>query len=282
MWVCSVFDDPGRFLDPEVRCGRDVAGVLRWFFAAFEGDDSGVQTSPQMIMVSESDRDALRKGSKSATDVAYGRPNITPDVVKTSALALDFWERAGFNMKFVFATKRATIVGVHIELSNVEGNTEPTGLFAPELPRGIMKNISVSAAILQAVEKQSLKEVKQIAAAANLAKAADYAGILPTVSRKYKEYADRLDSSDYSDREMAMRVAGEEGVTASTLRADIELQNGQVTPAEEEDNLKRLGYFADETELANFNGYLWDLSTCHDHQGYFNSLPKAWRAGGSM
>ncbi|APG78113.1 RNA-dependent RNA polymerase [Beihai weivirus-like virus 1] len=282
MWVCSLFEAPEKFLDPEVRSGVDVAGMDRWFFGGFEGDDSGVQTAPRLIAVSDEDRAALRAGQKQASDLAQGDPFITESVVKASAEALDFWDRGGFNMKFVFASRRATMVGMHLHLSNDNGNTEPSGLFCPELPRGIGKNVSCSPAILAAIESGCLREVKKIAAAANLARAADYAGILPTVSNKYKEYADRLDAGNYQDREMAMHVDGEEGVTAVDVRERIELLNSSVTPADEEDRLAKLLYSADEDEMQRFKDYLWDFSNLDDHAGYHASLPAAWRAGGSV
>jgi hypothetical protein len=282
MWVCSVFEEPERFLDPNVRVGKDVAGVQRWFFGGFEGDDSGIQTAPRMVFLHDEDRAALREGTKTCLDFADKERNVTETVVKASWESLDFWERAGFNMKFVFASKRATMVGMHLELSNENGSTEPTGFFCPELPRGIAKNVSCSPAALQAVDAGNLREVKKIAAATNLAKAADYSGILPSVSRKYKEYADRLDQSNYADREMAMHIEGDEGLTAAVVRDSIDIANSLVTPADEQENLRKMSYDVLEGELEKFDCYLWDFSNLDDHAGYCESLPLSWRIGGSV
>ncbi|APG78091.1 RNA-dependent RNA polymerase [Beihai weivirus-like virus 2] len=283
MWICSVFEEPERFLDPKVRAGKDVAGISRWFFAAFEGDDSGVETSPKLIELSEEDRKALREGLKSLADFTNPGMKITEAVVKASAEAIDFWERGGFNMKFVFPKKRATMVGCHLELDLAEdGSTMPTGLFMPELPRGVGKNVSCSPAIIEAVNKGDLKGVKRIAAAANLARAADFAGLAPTLSRKYKEYADSLEDGDFQDREMAMHVDGQEGLTAAAVRDRIDLLNGSVSPAEEEGMLARMSYHVQEGELTKFRNYPWQFENLMDHDGYFQSLPERWKIGGSL
>jgi hypothetical protein len=283
MWVCAVFDSPSRFLDPKARVGTDVSGEERWFFGAWEGDDSGVQTSPKLVMVTDEDRGALRNGTKTYDDLTDAGRLVTTKVVETSAKALDFWDRAGFNMVFIFAKQRATIVGMHVHLdSDDQGNTAPSGLYCPELPRGIGKNLSCSPAALHMVRDGCLKGFRRIAAAANLARAADYAGILPTVSRKYKEYADRLDAGDYDDREMSMHISGEEGLSATGIRDEIDLRNSKVSPDDEKETMDKLCYCASEDELAQFNGYLWDLDTVTDHDGYSRSLPASWKAGGSV
>jgi hypothetical protein len=282
MWVCSTFEEPWRFLDPEIKTGRDVAGVDRWFFGAFEGDDSGVSTSPKMISVSAEDRQALRDGSKAYKDLANEAWLVSPQVVQVSAAMLDFWERGGFNMKLVFPQRRATMVGYHIELHNANGSTAPTGLCCPELPRGVAKNYTTSAAMREAVRNGDIKTIKRIAAAANLAKAADYAGILPTVSRKYKEYADTLESGDYDDREMAMHIGGVETMSAEDVRDKIDLQNASVSANDEDRTLRRLVYGATDDELTAYRKYPWHFEVLGDFDGYFRSLPKAWRIGGSV
>jgi hypothetical protein len=134
----------------------------------------------------------------------------------------------------------------------------------------------------EAVRNGDIKTIKRIAAAANLAKAADYAGILPTVSRKYKEYADTLESGDYDDREMAMHIGGVETMSAEDVRDKIDLQNASVSANDEDRTLRRLVYGATDDELTAYRKYPWHFEVLGDFDGYFRSLPKAWRIGGSV
>lgn len=286
MWVCSLFEEPHVFLKPEVRWAVDVSGVKRWFYGVFEGDDSGVSTCPKLCQVSAEDAKALRAGE--VTHAELGNKYRVPDASITASIsALAFWDRAGFNMKWVFAKSRGTIVGCHIGLTETDpesktGCVVPNGVFCPELPRALKGAVSCSPAMMEAVRKEDFKTIKTIAAGAALARASDFAGKVPTLSRKYLAYADELDSTDFNDREMSMRAVGEEGMSSAAVRVAIEAANAPVSTTEEKAFLDSLGYTATDEELERFSRYPWHLSTVDQHDEFARSLPDQWREGGSL
>jgi hypothetical protein len=270
-------------LDPKVRLGKDLAGVVRWFFGGWEGDDGGCQTSPKLIMLDDDTRKALREGKLAYSDLCDSTRQINEAVVKASHLALDFWDRAGFHMKFVFAEKRATMVGWHLHLRlSGDFSTVPSGLMCPELPRAVKMNASTSRVCIDAMDTGDLRGFKLVAAAANLARAADFAGLLPTVSQKYLQYADQLNDGNFEDRELAMRVEGEVGIKADSVREQIYLANAAVSPLLEEARRELLGYTASEEELQAFKHYVWTLEGAADYDKYAASLPASWRVEGSI
>nr|ASM94029.1 putative RNA-dependent RNA polymerase [Barns Ness breadcrumb sponge weivirus-like virus 1] len=286
MWVCALFEEPEVFLCPEARWAKDVAGVRRWFYGAYEGDDSGASTSPKLCQVSEEDEAALLAGTITLAELGnkYHVPNPS---VTASISALAFWNRAGFNMKWVFAKKRGTIVGCHLGLTETDpesktGCVVPNGVFCPELPRALKGAVSCSPAMIEAVRKGDYKTIKTIAAAAALARASDFAGRVPTLSRKYLVYANELDSSDFVDREMSMRAVGEEGISAAKVRTSIELANGSMTVVDEKALLEALGYQASDEELEAFCQYPWQLDAVDQHDEFARSVPAKWREGGSL
>lgn len=245
-WTCSIFKEPERFLDPNVRNGEDVTGNSRWWNGAFEGDDSLCALFP-----------AMEKGD---------------DLDK---MFLGWWARMGFNMEIIYADRRATFCGTHIACVNGEA----TGLICPELPRALVgAGVSVSSTIIEAAKAGNIDVVKDIAAAGAIARAADFAGILPTVSRKFHRYAMELKRSrDVVDREMSMRVMGEEGHSFTAIEGVIETQNLAVTPTEEAANLKALGYDATFEELDTFTVQSWTFEGIGDYEGHRASLPVSWR-----
>jgi len=245
-WACSVFKQPERFLTPTTRNGEDVTGRKRWWNGAFEGDDSICALSPPMV-----EGDELSK------------------------LWTDYWERVGFNMVPVYADGRATFCGYHIACNK----GEPTGVVCPELPRA-MKNagVSCSPTIILAAKGGDIRTVKDIAAAGALSRAADFAGILPSVSRKYHAYANELkQSSEVVDREMSMRVMGKEGHHYTEIEALIEAQNNLVTPTEEMETLRALECSATLEELDTFTLHAWTFEGVCDYESHRAALPRSWR-----
>lgn len=245
-WVCSIFVEPERFLNPRARKGKDETGIMRWFNFAMEGDDSICSLQPPM-----EEGDAI------------------------NAYFLEWWKRQGFRMQVVYADKRATFCGYHIAC---EGGL-PTGLICPELPRALKHaGISCSTQIIAAAKERDADRVRDIAAAGALARAAEFAGILPTVSRKYHAYAcDVKRSRDVSDREMSIRATGEEGHTFREIEDQIEMQNSLVTPSEELKRLEALGYHATCSDLDAFRLHSWELERACHYKEFCDSLPPSWR-----
>lgn len=247
MWVCSIFKEPQKFLDPCVRNGKDNTGKTRWWNGAFEGDDSLCTMSPPMI-----EGDDLSKAF------------------------LDWWEKAGFNMKIVFCDSRATFVGWHIQCVN----GALTNIKSPELPRALKNSgVGVSAGTIQAYKEGKTNIVKTVAAASSLARAGEFAGILPTVSRKYMAYSKSFGLGTIKDREMSMRVYGTDDRTSNELEEMIESRNLAVTPQMEHDTLLALGYECSAQELDRFMLYPWEFTPdcLQDYSAFRESLPARWR-----
>jgi len=245
-WTCSIFKQPERFLDPTVRKGEDETGHERWWNGAFEGDDSLCAMKPPM-----------REGDK------------------MHEIFIDWWKRQGFNMVIITVDRRATFCGYHIACEY----GEPTGFAAPELPRALMSaGISCSASIVEAGKAGDVRKVKDLCAASAIARASDFAGLYPSVSRKYHNYARSLKQSrDVSDREMSMRVFGREGHTFNEIDAIIESMNLGVTPTMEQANLEAVMCPATWRELDAFTLYDWSFEAIGRYEEMLASLPESWR-----
>jgi hypothetical protein len=245
-WVASIMEEPWLFLDPVKRNGQDVTGKTRWWNGAFEGDDSLCALFPAMLEGDE-----------------------------LSVKFLAFWERVGFNMKIVFAEKRAEFCGWHIMC--VKG--EPTGFTAPDLARAIKNaGVSVSGEAKAAALEDNFKRLRDVGASKAIAYAFNFAGKYPTVSRKFHRFARTMKySTEVLDREASMTCFGEDGHGFLEIEEMIEGMNLEVTPTEELERLKTAGVEVSAQELDNWVLYEWDFMRLDDFEGYLASLPKAWR-----
>lgn len=245
-WVCSIFKEPERFLDPSVRWGEDVTGLKRWWNGCFEGDDSWCGLKPKMKA-----GDGLSKEFEA------------------------WWTRQGFRMKIVYVDKRATFCGYWIGCND----GEPSSFACPEIDRALKNaGVSTSPGARAAARDGDLNAAKDLAAAAAMARAADFAGLVPSLSRKYFEYAKAVKRSrDITDREMSMRVTGEEGHTFNEIEASIEAQNSLVTPYEERMNLHLVCSEAKPEEIDAFVLYPWEFERVTDYDAFKASLPVRWR-----
>jgi len=245
-WICSIMEEPWLFLDPTKRNGKDVTGKMRWWNGAFEGDDSLCALFPPMIEGDE-----------------------------LSNMFLDWWKRMGFNMKIVFADKRAEFCGWHIIC--VRG--EPTGFAAPDLARAIKNaGVSVSGEAKRAALDGDFKTLRDNAASKSISYAFNFAGLYPTVSRKFHQYARNVKySAEIKDRETSMQCTGEDGHGFTEIEQLIEGLNLAVTPTEELERLKLAGVEVSTEELDAWVLYSWDFQQLDDVGGYLASLPEAWR-----
>lgn len=79
------------------------------------------------------------------------------------------------------------------------------------------------------------------------------------------------------DREMSMRVFGEEGHHFTEIEEIIESQNLLVTPTEEAANLEALLCPATAKELDAFVVQSWNFEDLGDFDTHLASLPMSWR-----
>lgn len=245
MWTSSIFKRPQLFLNPRRRKAEDVLGKERRWAGSFEGDDSLCVLQPPMEQ-----GDALSKRFE------------------------ECWQKAGFNMKIVYVTNRATFCGSHIEA--VDGRLG--SFWAPELPRSLRTaGISTSTALLSAVQRGDVNEAKSLAASAMVARAYGFAGKYPTVSRKYLQYAMALGPRTLC-RETLMRIQGnDEEADLGGVIDEIVRRNGEVTPTEEATRLGAMGFEASEREMVQFASYQWSWETLTDYLGFGESLPESWK-----
>jgi hypothetical protein len=245
MMACSLFDEPEVFLDPSRRKARAADGTMRWCFFAFEGDDSIVALKPP-----------LKAGSKLA-DAFH-----------------DTWRRGGFRMNAVLCESRATFVGYHIACVNGEA----TDIACPELPRALRNaGISTSTAAVKAAKEGDTATLRRLASAACIARAAEFAGVIPSVSDKFLTYALACDETDFKDREMSFRASDSPDVGSHELVDRIRAQNGAVSPTEEDATLAALGYSVTPYEKAQFHSFIWDWESLGDVDGFAESIPPTWR-----
>ena len=92
------------------------------------------------------------------------------------------------------------------------------GTFVPDLPRNLKNNWSTTPGMVQAYEQQKFHLVRQNSAAAALACALDYAGILPVVlSMKYVQYANQCYAGDFRNEDLSYLATGEAGTTSHAV-----------------------------------------------------------------
>jgi len=275
MWMCAMFKDPSILMDPSKRWAEDVAGCRRWMFLACEGDDSAAGTSPKLPQVTDEElAEAARGEIEPAAKAAAAREGVTVGSALCMLQALLFWKRAGFNMKIFCREKVALFVGVELGVDA----SGMTGKWCPELKRALGNGVACSPALLKAVKDGDMKTVHDIAAATALARAADFAGRVPTLSRKYLEYADSLSTREFKDDEMSYRACGETGMTTNAVRDMVETRNARCSPDDQAELLAALGLTATDDELAKFESYAWDIDCVDQHDAFRDALPSAWRA----
>jgi len=246
MWTSSVFREPARFLDPTRRKGTDLTGTDRKWVGAFEGDDSLCALTPPM-----------EKGDH------------------LSKMFEDTWEKAGFNMKLVYVTERATFCGMHIKATAGKVGTK----WCPEIPRAFCSEAySSSRLLMDAIYTGDGDKAKCLAAGAMLARAHGFAGRVPTISRKYTEYARSLGKAELT-HDTRMRISGTaDGPKPEDIFDEIERENGKISPDEEKKFCADLGFPATEEELLKFSTYLWDWTTLTQFGDFESSLPLTWRS----
>jgi hypothetical protein len=247
-WHCAIFEEPEKFLDPDVRYGRDHAGTYRWIASAFEGDDSILSTTPRI-----EEKDELYVS------------------------LMQRWERFGFNMKIFIRAKRALFTGYHMALDN-DG---PTGVLMPEVDRCFARaGISCSPSMIEYFKKEDRAGCQSVSRAAALSRAHEFAGCAPTISTKYLRYYESLAVKTNVDRDLQMRTCGGDAeFSEPDIVAEINLKNGAAMTFDsaERDRLAAVGFECTEEELSRFSLRVWDYDVLKDWEGFRESLPESWR-----
>jgi len=247
-WHCAIFEMPEMFLDPDVRYGRDHAGILRWLASAFEGDDSILSTTPKI----------------KEDDELY-------------VSLMQRWERLGFNMKIFIRETRALFTGYYHALDK----NGPTGVLMPEIDRCFARaGISCSPTMIECFKAEDRNGCQAISRAAALSRAYEFAGLSPTISTKYLRFYESLTVKTKVDRDLVMRTCGSDAEFAEPeIVAEINLKNGAAMSfdSSERDRLAAVGFECTEEELSQFTLRLWDYEVLKDWDGFRASLPQSWR-----
>jgi hypothetical protein len=246
-WHCAIFEDPELFLDPSHRYGTDVTGVTRWMNSAYEGDDSFLVTSPN-----------IEVGKSLHTNI------------------LQFWERIGFNMKIEIRNKRALFVGYYIGLDDagpVFDEKKDEWMMAPEIDRCFSRaGTSCSASIIEAFQANDRGKCMKLAGAAAMSRAYEFAGLVPTISVKFLQYA--IDCEFDITHDLKMRT-NEQFDDKSELVEHIHALNA--TCQNDEKILTSIGFWCSDEERNHFLDHMWDYDQLGEWESFRNSLPQAWR-----
>jgi hypothetical protein len=246
-WHCAIFEDPEEFLDPTHRYGKDVTGTTRWLNSAFEGDDSFLVTSPK-----------IESGKQLHT------------------MILQFWERIGFNMKIEIRDKRALFVGYYIGLDDAGpcfNEERDEWMMVPEIDRCFSRaGTSCSPGMIQAFNANQTEKCVSLAGAAAMSRAYEFAGLCPTISDKFLQYAIECDFTVTYDLQMRTNTQFED---KSELIDHIRAINA--TCGIEDKILTSTGFWLSDEERARFQDYMWHYTQLEDWEGFRNSLPASWR-----
>lgn len=246
-WHCAVFEDPELFLDPAHRYGRDVTGVTRWMNSAFEGDDSFLVTSPK-----------IEEGKALHTTI------------------LQFWERIGFNMKIEIRKERALFVGYYIGLDGsgpLFDEKKDEWMMVPEIDRCFSRaGTSCSPSMIEAFMAGDRRKCVRLAGSAAMSRAYEFAGLAPTLSNKFLQYA--IDCDFEITHDLKMRT-NQDFDDKSELVEHIRALNA--TCQSEEKILTATGFWCSDQEKNRFEDFMWDYDQLGDWEGFRNSLPQSWR-----
>lgn len=250
-WHCAIFEDPELFLDPTHRWGKDVTGVTRWMNSAFEGDDSFLVTAPR-----------IEPGKALHTQI------------------LQFWKRIGFNMKIELRKNRALFVGYYIGLDEsgpLFDEKKDEWMMVPEIDRCFSRaGTSCSPAMIQAFEAGDRAKCVRLAGSAAMSRAYEFAGLAPTISNKFLQYA--IDCDFEITHDLKMRT-NQEIDDKSELVEHIRALNA--TCKNEEEILRSTGFWMSDQESNRFVDFMWDYDQLCDWKGFLESLPESWRPSAS-
>jgi len=112
--------------------------------------------------------------------------------------------------------------------------------------------------------------------AAALARAYEYAGILPEVSKKYLQFAKEINAKAHIDRDFEMRVDSQ--VDETNLEATIQVLNAEMSIDAQLERLRKCGFDTTEEEYFEFTFRNWTVEQLGDWEGFDSSLPKSWKS----
>jgi len=249
VWNAAIFEQPEMFLDPDVRYGKDHAGIFRWLAEAYEGDDSISSTTPK-----------IEEGTEIYVAITQ------------------MWTRLGFNMEIFLRTDRALFTGYYMAL-DANG---PTGVMMPEIGRCLGRSgVSCSATMIEYFNNDDKVGCMSISKAASLARAYEFAGLSPTISTKYLRFYDSLPGKTEVDHDLIMRTCGGDAeFREGDIVAQIINQNGAALDFDTSEikRLEMVGFKCTEEELSQFSLRMWDYDLLYDWEGFRASLPQTWRS----
>lgn len=245
MWTSCVSKTPWLYVNPGVATTEGIDGGKVRFHYSYEGDDSLVALAPHNAKIQKA---------------IEGR-----------------WRTAGFNMKLFHRApgETAEFCGYHIKV----GEDGPTSMFMPDLKRTLKNgHTSCSTAAVRAAKDGDMETLKGVAKAKALAYAHAFARHVPTLARKYLQYADELGCEVVWTQEEVWKVYGndrEERESDTELRTRIE--EVMVSDETEAAHLAAFDLQITEEEKGRFEGYRWDFSDLKSYTAFANSLPPTWR-----
>jgi len=250
LWLVAIYGKAAHLMAQPKQVGaHDRFGVFRRYKGVYEGDDGIMAASPRF------------------TSAQFGELRA-------------FWARAGFEMvtevKNVGGDGAASFVGYVFR-------TTKSGLtidFAPEIPRAFRAGTSVAAATLAAWKDGDKLTVARAAASAAVARARGFARRVPTLARRYLDYAESLIEEDYEvDRECKIVCAGieeaDKALSFQNVADEVRMLLG--TDDQESAYLRAIGKSYTSSELASFLAHQWCPKTLRNWDDMKASLPASWQ-----
>ena len=189
---------------------------------------------------------------------------------------LQFWERIGFNMKIEIRTNRALFVGYYIGLDEAGplfDEKKDEWMMVPEIDRCFSRaGTSCSPTMIEAFQANNREKCVKLAGSAAMSRAFEFAGLAPTISDKFLQYA--VDCDFEITHDLKMRTH-QEFDDKSELVDHIRALNA--TCQNEQKILTSTGFWCNDHEKNRFQDFTWHYDQLADWKGFRESLPQSWR-----
>lgn len=172
--------------------------------------------------------------------------------------------------------ERALFVGYYIGLDDsgpLFDEKKDEWMMVPEIDRCFSRaGTSCSPSMIDAFNANDRSKCVRLAGSAAMSRAFEFAGLAPTISNKFLQYA--VDCDFEITHDLKMRT-NQEFDDKSELVEHIRALNAMCQS--EEKILTSTGFWSSDQEKNRFVDFTWDYDQLVDWEGFRNSLPQSWR-----
>jgi len=126
--------------------------------------------------------------------------------------------------------------------------------------------------MIEAFQANDRKRCVKLAGSAAMSRAYEFAGLAPTISNKFLQYA--IDCDFEITHDLKMRT-NQDFDDKNELVEHIRGLNAVCNC--EEKILTSTGFWSSDDEMNRFVDFLWDYDRLGDWEGFLESLPQSWR-----